>query len=217
MDIAVFGANGNIGQVVVREALDRGHRVTAALRSTYKMPRMGEALATVQCDVMDAASVAKAVEGHDAVVSAIGGFGHDNPRIAIDCAAAIVEGMTAAGVQRLAIVGTAGTLLGEDGTQRMDGANFPAFLRDEATSHRELQKHLRTLDPSAIAWTYFSPPVIIEPGERTGEYALGADHLMVNGAGESYISNEDYAVALLDELEQPRHVGRRFTAVSERG
>jgi uncharacterized protein len=217
MNIVVFGANGNIGQVVVREALDRGHSVTAALRSTYKMPRMGEGLATVQCDVLDAASVAEAVRGHDAVVSSIGGFGHDNPRIAIECAPALVEGMTTAGVQRLAIVGTAGTLLGEDGTQRMDGASFPAFLRDEATSHRELQEHLRALDPAAIAWTYFSPPVIIEPGRRTGEYALGADHLMVNAAGESYISNEDYAVALLDELEQPAHVGRRFTAVSERG
>jgi hypothetical protein len=125
--------------------------------------------------------------------------------------------MTSAGVRRLIIVGTAGTLLGEDGTQRMDGAGFPAFLRDEATSHRELQGYLKTLDPDALAWTYFSPPVIIEPGARTGSYALGADHLMVNGAGESYISNEDYAVALLDELEEPKHVGRRFTAVSERG
>lgn len=216
MDIIVFGANGNIGQIVVREALDRGHRVTAAVRSPYKMPRMGEALKTVQCDVADAASVAQAVKGHDAVVSSIGGFGHDNPRIAIDCAPAIVEGMTAAGVRRLAIVGTAGTLLGEDGAQRMDGANFPGFLRDEATSHRELQEYLRSLDTSAIAWTYFSPPVIIEPGERTGAYTLGADHLMVNDADESYISNEDYAVALLDELEEPKHVGRRFTAVSER-
>jgi uncharacterized protein len=217
MDIAVFGANGNIGQVVVREALDRGHRVTAALRSPYKMPRMGGGLTTVRCDVADAGSVADAVRGHDAVVSSIGGFGHDNPRIAIECAPAIVEGMSAAGVRRLVIVGTAGTLLGEDGTQRMDGAGFPAFLRGEATSHRELQAYLRTLDPSAIAWTYFSPPVTIEPGERTGSYALGADHLMVNAAGESYISNEDYAVALLDELERPQHVGRRFTAVSERG
>ena len=216
MDIVVFGANGNIGQVLVREALDRGHRVTAALRSTYKMPRMGGAVTTVQTDVSDAASVARAVEGHDAVVSSIGGFGHDNPRIAIECAPAIVEGMLAAGVQRLVIVGTAGTLLGEDGTQRMDGANFPAFLRDEATSHRELQQYLKTLDASSIAWTYFSPPVIIEPGERTGSYTVGGDHLMVNGSGESYISNEDYAVALLDELEEPRHVGRRFTAVSDR-
>jgi putative NADH-flavin reductase len=120
-------------------------------------------------------------------------------------------------VRRLVIVGTAGTLLGEDGTQRMDGANFPAFLRDEATSHRELQEYLRRLDLSAIEWTYFSPPVTIEPGDRTGSYMLGADQLMVNGAGESYISNEDYAVALLDELERPQHVGRRFTAVSERG
>jgi len=217
MKILIFGANGNIGQVVVREALDRGHRVTAALRSTYKMPRMGEALTAVQCDVLNAGSVAEAAAGHDVVVSSIGGFGHDNPRIAIECAAPIVEGMTSAGVRRLVIVGTAGTLLGEDGAQRMDGAGFPAFLRDEATSHRELQEYLKALDPDALAWTYFSPPVIIEPGARTGAYALGADHLMVNGAGESYISNEDYAVALLDELEEPKHVGRRFTAVSERG
>jgi putative NADH-flavin reductase len=214
MRIAIFGANGKIGQVVVQEALDRGHDVTAAVRSP--MPFEHERLTVRQVDVLDRGSIRDAVDGHNAVVSAIGGNQRENKRIVIDCAPPLLDGMRAAGVKRLVIIGTAGTLEVEPGVQRMDRDDFPPVLLPEATAQRVLQAYLTLVDPADIEWTYFAPPGLIDPGDRTGEYVLGDTRLPFNSQGESYISNEDYSVALLDELERPAHVGQRFTATSER-
>lgn len=214
--IAIFGANGQIGGVLVDEALSRGHDVTAAVRSVDKITVSHPRLTVVEANISDARSVAGTVAGHDAVVSAIGGLGHENPRIVIDCAPSLVAGLISAGVLRLIIVGTAGTLLVAPGLERMATADFPAVLLDEATSQKELQAYLAGVETSEIEWTYFAPPGLIEPGVRTGHYRLGGHDLPYNSAGESYISTEDYAVALLDEIEAPRRVGQRFTATSER-
>jgi putative NADH-flavin reductase len=98
---------------------------------------------------------------------------------------------------------------------RMRQPDFPEILKGEAQAQLELQEFLRGLPPYELDWTYFSPPALIESGERTGRITLGSDQLLKNESGESYISNEDFAVAAIDELEFPRHVRRRFTAVSE--
>lgn len=214
--LAVFGANGRIGSVIVEEALSRGHRVTAAVRRPHAIGIEHDLLEVVEAHIADTDSVAAAVADHDAVVSAVGGLGHDNPRIVIDSAPSLLGGMRAAGVRRLVVVGTAGTLLLSSGIERMSSPDFPQALLGEATSQKELQEYLRTVETSDIEWTYFAPPGLIEPGARTGDYTLGGDFLPFNSAGESYISNEDYAVALIDEIERPRHVGGRFTATSER-
>ena len=217
MNIVVFGASGRIGRVIVDEALARGHGVTAAARSPDTITTTHPRLDVRRARIDDDREVAAIAGGHDAVVDAVGGLGHDNPRISIDCAQPLIDGMTAAGVARLLIVGTAGTLEVQPGLRRMDTPDFPDMLKGEARAHEELQRFLRDLPLSSpVEWTYFSPPGLIEPGERTGAVTLGGDSLPFNDAGESYISNEDYAVAVLDELEEPRHIRRRFCAVSNR-
>jgi putative NADH-flavin reductase len=214
MQIVVFGANGQIGRVIVDEALSRGHGVTAAVRSPDRVEQRDPNLKVIHARIDDADSVAAAVEGHDAVVDAVGGLGHDNPRISIECMQPLTEGMKRAGVQRLLVVGTAGTLEVEPGLMRKDQPNFPDVLKGEAAAQVEVQRYLKALSEDELDWTYFSPPALIEAGERTGKLTLGLDRLLYNSNGESYISNEDFAVATVDELENPIHLRRRFTAVS---
>jgi putative NADH-flavin reductase len=214
MNIAVFGASGSIGRVIVDEALERGHNVTAAVRSPHKVRRRHPRLRIVTAHIDDAASVARAVAGHDAVVDSIGGLGHENPRISIECMKPLTAGMRRAGVDRLLVVGTAGTLEVEPGAIRKDQPDFPEMLRGEAAAQADVLAFLRALPPGELLWTYFSPPALIEAGERTGKVKLGLDALPYNSAGRSYISTEDFALATLDELEHPAHLGRRFTAVS---
>jgi hypothetical protein len=216
MRIVVFGASGKIGQAIVREALDRGHEVTAAVRDPERMTHSHQRLSVSVAQIDDAGSVAQTVAEHDAVIDSVGGLGHENPRISIECAQPLVEGMRRAGVRRLLVVGTAGTLEVAPGLMRMAESDFPEVLRGEAQAQLELQRFLRALPPDELDWTYFSPPALIEPGKRTGAITLGTDRLPRNAADESYISNEDYALVAIDELERPRHTRRRFTAVSER-
>jgi putative NADH-flavin reductase len=188
--------------------------VTAAVRSPDRVERTHPNLRVVRARIDDVESVAEAVEGTDAVVDAVGGLGHDNPRISIECMQPLAEGMGRAGVRRLLVVGTAGTLEVEPGLMRKDQTNFPEFLKGEAAAQVEVQEFLKELPAEVLDWTYFSPPALIEDGERTGKLTLGHDKLLHNSKGESYISNEDFAIATIDELENPRHVRRRFTAVS---
>lgn len=215
MKIVVFGANGKIGSVVVEEALSRGHAVTAAVRSPGKVTARHPSLRIVRAQIDDVASVQTTVAGHDAVIDSVGGLGHENTRISIECARPLIEGMKRAGVRRLLIVGTAGTLEVSPGQMRMYQPGFPETLKGEAQAQLELQQFLRRLPPDDVEWTYFSPPALIEPGRRTGKITLGSDELLYNVCGESYISSENYAVAAIDELERPRYIRRRFTAVSE--
>jgi putative NADH-flavin reductase len=214
MRIVVFGANGRIGSVIVDEALSRGHSVTAAVRSPDRVEQRHPNLQVIRALIDDADSVAAAVKGHDAAVDSIGGLGHDNPRISIECMQPLTEGMKRGGVRRLLVVGTAGTLEVEPGLMRKDQPNFPDVLKGEAAAQVEVQRYLKALSEDELDWTYFSPPALIEAGERTGKLTLGLDRLLYNSNGESYISNEDFAVATVDELENPRHLRRRFTAVS---
>lgn len=214
MKIAVFGATGKIGSVIVDEALDRGHRVTAAVRSPQRVKQENPNLQVVQAQVDDQRSVEAAVRGCDAVVNSVGGLGHENTRISIECMEPLREGIKAAGVRRLLVVGTAGTLEVAPGRMRMDQDDFPEVLKGEAQSQLEVQEFLKALPDEDLDWTYFSPPALIEAGERTGKVVLGLDELPRNEAGQSYISNEDFAMATIDEIESPAHIRRRFTAVT---
>lgn len=214
MRVVVFGANGRIGSAIVKEATGRGHAVTAAVRSPDKIDFTHPRLSTSEAYIDDAASVQIAVRGHNAVVNSVGGLGHENPRISIQCMKPLVEGLRAAGVQRLIVVGTAGTLEVPGGGLRKDQPDFPAELRVEAQAQAEVLEFLRGIPPGELKWTYISPPALIEAGERTGRIRLGRDQLLFDSEGKSYISNEDFAIATLEELEQPQHIGLRFTAIS---
>ena len=212
MRIALFGATGMIGHRILREAVQRGHSLTAMARDPSKV-ETGPLVLAVKADVLDATNVAYVVTGHDAVVSAFsplttgGSQGLDS---LVASVRSLMQGLTQAMVRRLIVVGGPGSLEVTPGMQLGDSPGFPAAWKAIALAHAQTLDVLRR-EAFGLDWTYFSPAAIIEPGTRTGKFRLGDDKLVVDEKGESRISAEDYAVALVDELERPRHVGRRFT------
>ena len=210
MHIALIGPTGFVGTALLNELLQRGHRVTALARTPDKIaPRDG--LAVVQADVSDAAQVAQAVQGADAVASAYNpGWTHpDLHDEFLRGSRAITQGVKAAGVQRLLVVGGAGSLYVAEGVQLVDTPQFPAEWKAGALAAREALNLLR--QESTLQWTFLSPPILLEPGERTGQYRLGTEYPLMNGDQPGQISVADLAVAIVDELESPRHLQQRFT------
>ena len=211
MKIALIGATGFIGSGILREALDRGHQVTAIVRHTEKLPQHPNLVAR-RTDVRDAQETTAAVAGHDAVIS-----GYSPGRDAADVYQehiagyrAIIDGVKESGVKRLLVVGGAGSLEVAPGAQLVDTPEFPEQWKPGSLSAREVLYLLR--DEPELEWTFLSPSGMIAPGERTGQFRLGTDQLLTDAEGESRISVEDYAVAMLDELENPKHIRQRFTA-----
>ncbi|GAA0469488.1 NAD(P)H-binding protein [Streptomyces sp. NPDC046215] len=210
--IALFGANGTIGSRVLREALDRGHDVTAVVRDPAKMTETHPRLTVTTGNVLDAESVAAAARGQDVVVSAVGG-GDGPGHIATikPSAESLVAGVRRLGADapRIIAVGGAGSLRTPDGKQVWDTEGLPEFLLQIMHAHGDALEFYRGV--TDVRWTNISPAATIEPGERTGTYRTALDDLVVDANGKSRISAEDYAVALVDEIEKPQHVGERFT------
>lgn len=217
MHIALIGATGFVGSAVLPELLSRGHRVTALVRDPARLaPRDG--LTTVVADVYDADAVAAAVRGADAVVSAFNP-GWNDPSLYdrfMQGSAAIERGVQAAGVKRYLVVGGAGSLFVAPGVQLVDTPDFashvPANIVPGAKAARDTLAAMR--QNTALDWTFLSPPAMLAPGERTGRYRTGADDLLMAGDRPAGIAVTDLAVALVDELEQPRHVRARFTVAT---
>ncbi|MEU2787712.1 NAD(P)H-binding protein [Streptomyces sp. NPDC007100] len=210
--IAIFGANGTIGSRVLDEALRRGHQVTAVVRDPAKISKADPNLTVITGDILDPASVAAAAQGQDVLVSAVGGGDGPGHIATIKPAAeALVAGLRSLGeaAPRLVTVGGAGSLRKPDGTQVWDAEGLPEFLLQIMHAHGDALDYYRTV--TDVRWTNVSPAALIEPGERTGTYRTALDDLVVDADGTSRISAEDYAVALLDEVEKPQHVGERFT------
>jgi putative NADH-flavin reductase len=212
MKIALIGATGFVGSAVQAELLSRGHHVTALVRNSAKVtPASG--LAVVQADAQNASSVAQAVEGLDAVVSAYNpGWSvpdlHDQFLLG---ARAIVAGVKSSGVKRLVVVGGAGSLFVAPGVQLVDTPEFPAEWKQGALAARQALRDLAT--EATLDWTFVSPSIFLEPGERTGHYRLGSDApLQAPDGSPARISTADLAVAIVDELEQNKHIRQRFTA-----
>ncbi|MBV9506382.1 MAG: NAD(P)-dependent oxidoreductase [Acidobacteriia bacterium] len=206
MKIAIFGASGTIGQRILKEALSRGHQVTAVTRGSTKV----DGVPSVPGDVLDAASVAQAVKGTDVVINSVGPRPGDDPEMVPRAAHALIEGVKQAGVKRLLIVGGAGSLEVAPGVQLVDTPEFPQAWKGIANAHRDALAVYRKAD---LDWTYFSPAIFIQPGERTGRYRLGGDEVLKDDKGDSKISAEDYAIALLDEVENPK-LGRKRVTVA---
>ena len=212
MRIVLFGATGNVGRRIIAEALRRGHEVVGVVRDANAVGSPDPRVPLVQGDATDAASVARAARGADAVVSAISP--RPNPRglpapSLSDAARALIAGVKQAGVKRLVAVGGAGSLEIAPGQQLVDAQGFPDLWKPEALAHRDALDVYRA-EASDLDWTFLSPAAETQAGERTGTYRTTDDRLLTDSAGKSTISFEDLAVALVDELEQPRHVGRRF-------
>ena len=211
MKIVVFGATGNIGRRIVKEALSRGHEVIGVVRDPAAVEVPDPRVRLVKGDATGH-DVARVVRGADAVVSAISprpnARGLPAPSLAAN-ARALIAGLRAAGVKRVLYVGGASSLKVAPGQALADQPDFPEAYKAEAREGRESLAVWRT-EAEGLDWTYLSPAAEIGPGERTGKYRTTGDQLLVDAAGKSFISFEDYAVAVLDELERPRHVGRRF-------
>jgi putative NADH-flavin reductase len=211
MRIVVFGVTGNIGRRIAREALDRGHEVVGVVRDPSRAETPDPRVTLVRGDATDAASVAAAVGAADAVVSAVsprpGTTGHA-PSLA-DAARGLIAGLKEAGVRRLLVVGGAGSLEVAPGKMLMDLPDFPAAYMGEAVEGRDALAVFRA-EGGGLDWTFLSPAAEIGPGERTGRYRTTVDTFLADDQGRSFITYEDYAVAVLDELENPRNRGRRF-------
>jgi putative NADH-flavin reductase len=193
MKIALFGATGMVGSRIAAEATDRGHEVTALSRSTG-------------ADMADAAAVREAASSHDVVVSATGPSRTGEPHEPwLASVSTLIENASDA---RVLFVGGAGSLLTADGTRLLDTDGFPEAYKAEATSGAAALDLFRAA-PEAVDWTFVSPSPVIAPGERTGSYVTALD----TPAGD-FVSAEDYAVALVDEIEQPQHRRQRFTVAS---
>jgi putative NADH-flavin reductase len=211
MKITLYGATGMIGQRVLREALERGHTVTAIARDPSKVTEQSPNLSAQAGNVLDRSGIAHAVAGQDAVISASAPSGGQPPETLTEAAHSLIAGLTQAGVKRLVMVGGAGSLEIAPGVQLLDSGKIPEAWLPMVRAHRDALNILRT-EADALDWTYFSPAALIEPGERTGTFRLGGDQLLTDADGSSRISAEDYAVALLDEIEKPAHIRQRFTA-----
>jgi putative NADH-flavin reductase len=212
MKLVVFGATGNVGQRVVAEALRRGHEVVGVVRDPQAVTSPDPRVKLVRGDATKADSVAEVARGADAVVSAISprpnARGLPAPALA-DNARALIAGLPRAGVKRVLFVGGAGSLEVAPGQQLIDQPGFPAIYKPEALEGRASLEVWRS-EGGKLEWTFLSPAVEIGPGERTGRYRTTLDQLLADSAGKSFITFEDYAVAVLDELEKPQHIGRRF-------
>jgi len=210
MKVAVIGASGQIGAFIRDEALTRGHQVTAIVRHPEKITVQNRHLTVVEADILKD-KVEELVKGHDAVISAYNP-GWSNPDIyneQIEGYKAIITGVRKSGIKRLLVVGGAGTLEVAPGVQLLDRASFPEQVKKGVLATRETLCMLK--DEKELEWTFLSPPAMIAAGERTGHYRVGKDQLLKNKEGESKISTQDYAVAMLDELENPQHIRERFT------
>ena len=200
MRIVVLGASGRAGSEITREAAARGHAVTAVARKPDAIPT-ADGVTPVAGDASDAAALAPLLKGADAVISALH---HD---ITADT---LLKALKTAGVSRLLVTGGAGSLEVAPGVRLIDTPAFPEAFKPYALPGLAFLDDLR--GETEVDWTFFSPAALIEEGPRLGAFRTGTDQLITDAAGDSKISFADYAIAMVDELEQHRHSRARFTA-----
>jgi len=199
MNVALIGATGNAGSRLLAELTRRGHTVTAIVRHLEKVPPQ-PGVTPKKGDVFDPQGLADLLKGHDAVVSSVHFTASDPLKL--------LEAVRAAGVKRYLVVGGAGSLEVAPGVRLIDTPNFPEAYKTEATAGAAFLDLLRA--EMGLDWTFLSPSALFVAGERTGKFRLGKDQLLTNAEG-SRISFEDFAIALVDELEKPAHSRQRFT------
>ncbi|MFZ0498035.1 MAG: NAD(P)-dependent oxidoreductase [Steroidobacteraceae bacterium] len=199
MKVALIGASGNAGSRILAELVRRGHQVLALVRHPEKVPAL-EGVVAVPAEANDVAALSNLLTGADAVVSSV--------KFKDTETQGLIEAVRRARVKRYLVVGGAGSLEVAPGLREVDSPEFPPHVRPEALKGAEFLDQLRRSD---LDWTFLSPSRIFFAGTRTGKFRLGNDQLLFDKAGKSSISLEDYAIALVDELERPRHIRARFT------
>lgn len=199
MKVALVGVTGRVGTRLAAELVSRGHAVTGIARHIPAQPPAG--VTVVQGDATNPDTLAPQLAGHDAVISAA--------RFETADADALITATKAAGVNRLLVVGGAGSLEVAPGKALLDSEGFPEAFKAEARAGARFLERLRSEED--LDWTFLSPSADFAPGERTGHYRLGGDRLLSDVEGKSRISMEDFAIAMVDELERPAHGRQRFT------
>ena len=212
MNIAIVGATGFVGSKLLDEAVNRGHKVTAITRSPQKLPASPN-IEPAQADVNDLNALVDHFKAKDAVIHSYAPARELSVAERIEqqgkATEIIITALKAADVKRLLAVGGAGSLYVAPGVRNMDQPDFPKEYEGGVRSTL-LIKEILVKEPE-LDWTYLCPSHMLVPGERTGKFRLGLDDLLIGPDGQSKISVQDYAVAMIDELEHPRHTRRRFT------
>ncbi|UGY15950.1 NAD(P)-dependent oxidoreductase [Bradyrhizobium septentrionale] len=200
MKIAIAGASGQAGSRITAELARRGHAITAIARNPEKIADLPGVTAK-EGDVNDEAALAALWAGHDAAISSV--------HFSVSYPAKLIGAAKASGTGRYLVVGGAGSLEVAPGVRLVTTPNFPAQYKAEASKGAEFLDLLR--QEKDLNWTFLSPSALFVAGERTGKFRLGTDQLLTAADGKSWISFEDFAVALADEIERPAHIRRRFT------
>ena len=212
MNIAIIGATGQSGRLIMQEALDRGHKVTAIVRSPEKLPQ-DSAIDVVEKDIFEL--TAADLTPYDVVVNAFNAtFGTEEQHATAGYV--LIDALKGHTNTRLAVVGSGGSLFTDESrSERIhESAGFPAQFLDTALQMRKNLEELQST--SDLNWVYLSPCGLFDAqGKRTGRYATGSDVALVNSKGEAYTSYADFAIAMLDEIEQPKHRNKRYAVVSE--
>ncbi|MDR7235844.1 NAD(P)-dependent oxidoreductase [Neobacillus drentensis] len=210
MKIVIIGASGKAGSLILKEAVSRGHEVTAIVRDASKLEDKN--VAVIEKTIFDLTS--DDVKKFDVVVNAFGApLGEEQAHV--DAGHALIEALKGTNTRAI-IVGGAGSLYVDENktVQVIDTPDFPDFVKPTAKGQGRNLKELQ--ETTGITWTFISPSAVFDAeGKRTGSYQAGKDNLLVNSKGESYISYADYAIAVLDEIENPQHINERFTVVGE--
>ena len=210
MRIVLLGATGFVGAALLHEALDRGHTVTAIARDPEKLEKR-DGLIPIKGDVYDTASLAELLSSNDALISAFNP-GWKNPNLYEDQVRgtkSIIDAAKKAGIKRVLWVGGAGGLEVRPGVRLVDDPDLPDWVRPGSLATINALEQLRK-EPD-LEWTFLAPSAEMKPGQRTGKFRLGGDQLLVDSDGHSSISVQDFAVAMIDELEHPQHMRQRFT------
>lgn len=210
--VSIIGASGYVGTAILKEALTRNHEVKAIVRHPAKINVEDHHLEIVKGDVMQKNEVCQLIKGSEAVISAYNP-GWQDPDIYNNILRgyhAIIEGVKAAGVKRLLIVGGAGRLYIAPGVRLLDSGDIPSHLLNAVKGQAEVYTRLLKSEKE-LDWAFLSPSANLVPGQRTGIFRTAKDELIIDENGESRISVEDFAVAMLDELEHPKHHREGFT------
>ena len=218
LDIVIYGATGEIGRHVVQEALDRNHRVTAVSRNPANVTMQHENLAVVKGDLLDIESITATVTGQDIVILSVRGVIGDSgsPESALQFIAAemLVDVLFRQGdrAPRLIHVGGSGSLEVEPGVlfaEKLPTILLPKGLEVEILGQILALEFYRKVDD--VKWSYATPPKNLTNGPRTGVFRIGGDDALQDSRGRTRLSRSDFAVALIDEAEQARHVRQRFS------